>query len=187
MRSCREASDAALVKVLAALPSMARRDEVCVGPSYSLSELAEAQAASTVVKAGSSTTITVTATPPANAPAGHTDIDVSATAGTKTIPGKLGIDITGTFKLTLSTPGDLLSAHGSAGSAMRQTLEVRNGGTGDLEPVAAVMPYTVQWMKAPSSASGSSLSSPSASALPSILEALRRQEESGLVGDAQLG
>ena len=108
-------------------------------------KLAEAQAASTVVKAGSSTTITVTATPPANAPAGHTDIDVSATAGTKTIPGKLGIDITGTFKMTLSTPGDLLSAHGSAGSAMRQTLEVRNGGTGDLAGVTVTATPPSGW------------------------------------------
>ena len=109
------------------------------------SKLSEANAASTVVKAGSSTTITVTATPPANAPAGHTDIDVSATAGTKTIPGKLGIDITGTFKMTLSTPGDLLSAHGSAGSAMRQTLEVRNGGTGDLAGVAVTATPPSGW------------------------------------------
>jgi len=108
-------------------------------------KLTEAQAASTVVKAGSSTTITVTATPPANAPAGHTDIDVSATAGTKTIPGKLGIDITGTFKMTLSTPGDLLSAHGSAGSAMRQTLEVRNGGTGDLAGVTVTATPPSGW------------------------------------------
>ena len=108
-------------------------------------KLAEAQAASTVVKAGSSTTITVTATPPVNAPAGHTDIDVSATAGTKTIPGKLGIDITGTFKMTLSTPGDLLSAHGSAGSAMRQSLEVRNGGTGDLAGVTVTATPPSGW------------------------------------------
>jgi len=108
-------------------------------------KLSDAQAASTVVKAGSSTTITVTATPPANAPAGHTDIDVTATAGTKTIPGKLGIDITGTFKLTLSTPGDLLSAHGSAGSAMRQTLEVRNGGTGDLAGVTVTATPPSGW------------------------------------------
>jgi uncharacterized membrane protein len=108
-------------------------------------KLAEAQAASTVVKAGSSTTITVTATPPANAPAGHTDSDVTATAGTKTIPGKLGIDITGTFKMTLSTPGDLLSAHGSAGSAMRQTLEVRNGGTGDLAGVTVTATPPSGW------------------------------------------
>ena len=109
------------------------------------SKLSEANAASTVVKAGSSTTITITATPPVNAPAGHTDIDVSATAGTKTIPGKLGIDITGTFKMTLSTPGDLLSAHGSAGSAMRQTLEVRNGGTGDLAGVAVTATPPSGW------------------------------------------
>jgi uncharacterized membrane protein len=108
-------------------------------------KLAEAQAASTVVKAGSSTTITVTATPPANAPAGHTDIDVTATAGTKTIPGKLGIDITGTFKMTLSTPGDLLSAHGSAGSPMRQGLEVRNGGTGDLAGVTVTATPPSGW------------------------------------------
>src|SRR4029079_6855503 len=77
-------------------------------------QLSQANAASTIVKAGSTTTITVTATPPTNAPAGHTDINVTATAGTKTINGKLGIDITGTFKMTLSTPGDLLPAHGSA-------------------------------------------------------------------------
>ena len=108
-------------------------------------KLSEAQAASTVVKAGSSTTITVTANPPANAPAGHTDIDVTATAGTKTIPGKLGIDITGTFKLTLSTPGDLLSTHGSAGSALRQTLEVRNGGTGDLAGVTVTATPPSGW------------------------------------------
>jgi uncharacterized membrane protein len=108
-------------------------------------KLSDAQAASTVVKAGASTTITVTATPPANAPAGHTDIDVTATAGTKTIPGKLGIDITGTFKLTLSTPGDLLSAHGSSGSAMRQTLELRNGGTGDLAGVTVTSTPPSGW------------------------------------------
>lgn len=108
-------------------------------------KLSEANAASTIVKAGSSTTITVTATAPVDAPAGHTDIDVTATAGTKTIPGKLGIDITGTFKMTLSTPGDLLSAHGSAGSAMRQTLEVRNGGTGDLAGVTVTATPPSGW------------------------------------------
>ena len=108
-------------------------------------KLSEAQAASTIVKAGSSTTITVTATPPTDAPAGHTDIGVTATAGTKTIPAKLGIDITGTYKLTLSTPGDLLSTHGSAGSAMRESLEVRNGGTGDLTGVTVTATPPSGW------------------------------------------
>jgi uncharacterized membrane protein len=92
-------------------------------------KLAQANAASTVVKAGSSTTITVTATPPDAAPAGHTDLTVTATAGTKTITGKLGIDITGSYTMTMSTPGDLLSAHGSAGSPSTLTLEIKNTGT----------------------------------------------------------
>ena len=92
-------------------------------------KLAQANAASTVVKAGSSTTITVTATPPDAAPAGHSDLTVTATAGTKTITGKLGIDITGTYTMTMSTPGDLLSAHGSAGSPSNLTLEIKNTGT----------------------------------------------------------
>jgi uncharacterized membrane protein len=98
-------------------------------------KLSQANAASTVVKAGSSTTITVTATPPPNAPAGHTDINVTATAGTKTITGKLGIDITGSFSMSMSTPGDVLSGHGSAGSATTQTLEIKNTGTGNLTGV----------------------------------------------------
>jgi uncharacterized repeat protein (TIGR01451 family) len=98
-------------------------------------KLAQANAASTVVKAGSSTTITVTATPPTNAPAGHTDISVTATAGTTTIPGKLGIDITGSYSLKLSTPNDVLSASGSAGSPMTQTLTVQNTGTAALTGV----------------------------------------------------
>ena len=79
-------------------------------------KLAQANAASTVVKAGSTTTITVTATPPDNAPAGQTKIDVTATAGTKTITGQLGVQITGSYSLTLATPNDLVSAHGPAGS-----------------------------------------------------------------------
>ncbi len=108
-------------------------------------KLAEAQAASTVVKAGSSTTITVAASPPVAAPAGHTDIDVTVTAGTKTLPAKLGIDITGTFKATLSTPGDLLSAHGSAGSPTKQTLEIRNSGTAPLTDVKVTATPPTGW------------------------------------------
>ena len=108
-------------------------------------DLAEAQAASTIVKAGSSTTITVKATPPTNAPAGHTDLSVTVTAGTKSIPGTLGIDITGSYAMTLSTPGDLLSAHGSAGAAFSQALEVRNTGTGNLTGVAVTATPPSGW------------------------------------------
>ena len=108
-------------------------------------KLSQANAASTVVKAGSSTTITVTATPPDGAPAGHTDIDVTATAGTKTITGKLGIDITGTFTLTLGTPNDLVSAHGPAGSGTTQQVVVKNTGTGDLSNVKLTATKPTNW------------------------------------------
>jgi uncharacterized membrane protein len=108
-------------------------------------KLSQANAASTVVKAGDSTTITVTATPPTNAPAGHTDISVTATVGTTTIPAKLGIDITGSYSLKVSTPGDVLSTSGSAGSATTQQITVQNTGTADLTGVAVTATPPSGW------------------------------------------
>jgi uncharacterized membrane protein len=108
-------------------------------------KLSQANAASTIVKAGSSTTITVTATAPTNAPAGHTDINVTATAGAKTINGKLGVDITGSYSLTVSTPDDVLSTHGSAGSATVQTLAIKNTGTADLTGVKVTATQPTGW------------------------------------------
>lgn len=108
-------------------------------------KLSQANAASILVKAGSSTSITVTATPPVGAPAGHTDLNVTATAGTKTITGKLGVDITGSFTMTMSTPNDLLSAHGSAGSESKVTLEIQNTGTATLDGVAVTASPPTGW------------------------------------------
>ena len=108
-------------------------------------KLAQANAASTVVKAGSTTTITVTATPPQGAPAGHSELDVTVTAGSKTIPGKLGIDITGTYTLSLETPNQLVSARGAAGSAMTQPVKVKNTGTGDLTNVKLTSSAPTNW------------------------------------------
>jgi uncharacterized membrane protein len=99
-----------------------------------------AQAAATIVKAGSSTGISVSVTAPTNAPAGQYPINVTATAGAKSIPLQLGIEITGTNKLTLTTPGDLLSAHGSAGSGTQQQFIITNTGTA---PLANVKPTAV--------------------------------------------
>ncbi len=108
-------------------------------------KLAQANAASTVVKAGSTTTITVTATPPDGAPAGHTELAVSVTAGTKTIPGTLGIEITGTYALTLGTPNDLVSAHGPAGGGTTQPVVVKNTGTGPLTNVKLTASTPSNW------------------------------------------
>jgi uncharacterized membrane protein len=103
------------------------------------------QAASTIVKAGSSTGINVSVTAPANAPADKYPIHVSATAGSKTIEADLGIEITGTYKLTLSTPGDLLSAHGSAGSGTQQTFTITNTGTAPLTNVKPTAQKPTGW------------------------------------------
>ena len=108
-------------------------------------KLAQANAASTVVKAGSTTTITVTATPPDNAPAGQTKIDVTATAGTKTITGQLGVVITGSYSLTLATPNDLVSAHGPAGSGTTQQVVITNTGTAPLTNVKLTATKPTNW------------------------------------------
>ncbi len=108
-------------------------------------KLSDANAASTIVKAGSETTVTVSAVPPTDAPAGHTDLDVSVTAGSRTIPGKLGVDITGSFKLTLSTPNQLVSMHGPAGSGTTQALVVKNDGTADLANVKLTSSAPSNW------------------------------------------
>jgi uncharacterized membrane protein len=103
------------------------------------------QAASTIVKAGSSTGITVNVTAPTNAPAGQYPIHVTATAGSKQVSQDVGIEITGTYKLTLSTPGDLLSAHGSAGSGTQQQFIITNTGTAPLTNVALTETAPTGW------------------------------------------
>jgi uncharacterized membrane protein len=103
------------------------------------------QAASTIVKAGSSTGINVSVTAPQNAPAGQYPIHVTATAGSKTIEADLGIEITGTYKLTLSTPGDLLSAHGSAGAGTQQQFIITNTGTAPLTNVKLTSTAPTSW------------------------------------------
>jgi uncharacterized membrane protein len=103
------------------------------------------QAASTIVKAGSSTGITVAVTAPAAAPAGQYPIHVTATAGSKEISQDLGIEITGTYSLKLSTPGDVLSTHGSAGSGTPQQFIITNTGTAPLTNVKLTSTAPTGW------------------------------------------
>ena len=96
----------------------------------------QAQAASTVVKAGSSTSIAVTAKAPDDATAGTYPITVDATSGDKTAHADLAIEITGSYKLTLSTPDGRLNANASAGGTTDLGVVVSNAGTADVENVA---------------------------------------------------
>jgi uncharacterized membrane protein len=92
-------------------------------------------AASTVVKAGSTQSISVTAKPAEGTPADTYPIKVTATAGERTVEADLAIAVTGSYSMTLSTPGDLLSTRGSAGSATRQEFVITNTGTAPLTAV----------------------------------------------------
>ena len=105
----------------------------------------EEQAASTVVEAGASQAITVTATAADDIPAGPYAIKVDATAGDRTVSADLGIEVTGSYSMTLSTPNDLLSASGSAGSVTTQAFEIANTGTAPLTEVTLTATPPTDW------------------------------------------
>lgn len=94
-----------------------------------------ADAASTVVKAGSSQSISVTAKAPEGAPADKYPIKVTATAGDRSVDADLSIAVTGSYSMTLTTPDTRLSASGSAGSAKTMAFVVENTGTAPLTAV----------------------------------------------------
>ena len=106
---------------------------------------AESQAASAVVKAGSSSGVTVTADPPSGVTAGSYPITVTATAGTKQVQQPLEVDITGSYTMTLTTPNSVLSAHGSVGGVTEQQFVVTNTGTAPIANVTLSATAPTNW------------------------------------------
>jgi uncharacterized membrane protein len=92
----------------------------------------QAQAASVIVKAGSSTTVTVSAKPPTGTAAGDYPITVDAASGSRTAHADLKVSITGSYKLAVSTPSAVLSTNATAGSITDLTLSLSNTGTADV-------------------------------------------------------
>ncbi len=105
----------------------------------------ETQAASTVVTAGSTTSINVTATPPEAAPAGSYSVHVEVKAGEQTIPGDFGVELTGSYSMTFATPNDVLSANGGSGSPTTMQFIITNTGTATLENVALTATPPTGW------------------------------------------
>lgn len=95
----------------------------------------QSQAASAVVNAGSSTGIELTAAAPDTAAAGTYPISVTATSGDVKVEQRVGVEIVGTYSMTLSTPDQRLNASGTAGAVIQQQLEIDNTGTAPLENV----------------------------------------------------
>jgi uncharacterized membrane protein len=104
-----------------------------------------AQAASAIVTAGGTSGVSVSVVPPTDVAAGDYTIDVQATAGAQQIPLQLGVQITGSYTLTLTTPDQRLNGHGSAGSATEQDLTVTNTGTAELTDVAVTATAPTGW------------------------------------------
>jgi uncharacterized membrane protein len=96
----------------------------------------EANAASAVVDAGSSSQISVTAKAPADAAAGTYNLTVRAVGGPQPAETPLTVNLTGTYSMTLATSDGRLNANVTTGSSSLLNLVVTNSGSTDLEGVA---------------------------------------------------
>ncbi|MEO8462087.1 MAG: NEW3 domain-containing protein [Chloroflexota bacterium] len=105
----------------------------------------QSQAASAVVKAGSTSGVTVSAVPPAGVAAGSYDFEVVAVAGERTIKGTLSVDITGTYTLKMDTPDGRLNGHGPAGSASPLSIVLTNTGTAEITNVKLTGSAPSKW------------------------------------------
>lgn len=100
----------------------------------------QAQAASVVVKAGSTSTVSVSAKAAEGTAAGSYPITVDATSGGRSARADLAVEITGSYNLALSTSDQRLNMSATAGSVSDITLTLTNSGTADIE--GAVMSAT---------------------------------------------
>jgi uncharacterized membrane protein len=103
------------------------------------------QAASALVEAGSNVGIQVEVTPPENVAAGTVTIPVTATSGGRQVSTELSVEITGSYSMELSTPGDRLNVSGPAGSEIRQVIQIQNTGTSALEGIQLTSSAPTGW------------------------------------------
>ncbi|HEX4896963.1 MAG TPA: NEW3 domain-containing protein [Candidatus Limnocylindrales bacterium] len=105
----------------------------------------QSQAASAIVKAGSTSGVTVSATPPAAAAAGTYDIEVVAVAGERNITGALQVEVTGSYDLTVSTSDGRLNGRGAAGSTSPLVVTLENLGTAAITNVKLTATAPTGW------------------------------------------
>jgi uncharacterized membrane protein len=105
----------------------------------------QAQAASVVVKAGSTSTVTVSAKASDGAAAGSYPITVDATSGSRSAHADLAVEITGSYKLALTTQDQRLNLSATAGTVSDLTLTLTNTGTADVEGAAMSATAPTGW------------------------------------------
>ena len=105
----------------------------------------QSQAASAIVKAGSTSGVTVSATPPTGAAAGTYDIQVVAVAGERNITGALQVEVTGSYDLAVSTEDGRLNGRGAAGSTSPLAVTLANQGTAAITNVKLTATAPTGW------------------------------------------
>ena len=103
-------------------------------------------AASVVVKAGNTSSVSVTAKAASGAPAGDYPIAVDTVSGSQKAHADLQVTITGSYSLAMSTPNGVLSMNASAGSPTDLTLSLTNSGTADIPGVAMTASAPSGWV-----------------------------------------
>lgn len=105
----------------------------------------QAQAVSGTAKAGGSSNVAVKVTPADNADASTFKVAVVATVAGKQYPIELGIVITGSYSLQVSTPTQVLSVNGPAGSVTEQVFTLTNTGTAPITDVTTSATLPTNW------------------------------------------
>lgn len=95
----------------------------------------EEQARTLSVEAGSEESITVEATPPAQAEARQYPITVEATSSETSVSTELVVEVVGSFSMNLTTSDERLNADVTVGSSTELPLLVVNNGTAELTGV----------------------------------------------------
>jgi len=105
----------------------------------------ETRAASVTVAARATSRLEVSATPGTQAGADTYPINVTATAGDQQATAQLGVEITGSVEMQLTTPDERLNTTANAGSATDFPVVIVNNGTSPLTAVDLVGSGPTDW------------------------------------------
>lgn len=120
-------------------PQQLTFDLSAVGPrgwTVSVEPSGEADATSVTIDAGGSTTLSLSATPPAQATEGQYPLRVDAIAGDQSAGIDLVAQVTGRVALEFATADERLNATANAGSATEVDVQVFNTGTAVLQALS---------------------------------------------------
>ncbi|MDN5347936.1 MAG: hypothetical protein PWP65_1500 [Clostridia bacterium] len=104
--------------------------QVSISPAYE-----DKQIASLSLKAGASQGLDINVKPPKNVKAGKYEIPVQAVSAGRKATAVLKVNITGTYKLEVTTPSGRLNADAAAGKENPVTLVIKNNGSTDLQGI----------------------------------------------------